>query len=86
MASLSEPSAPPALPAPPRLPRPTPSGPEPDAPSGNMQAAAQQQQQQLRAGSRVSVTIDHVVNDTLVVTLLCPERSYTGILLDCRKK
>ncbi|XP_021171997.2 PWWP domain-containing protein 2B isoform X1 [Fundulus heteroclitus] len=41
---------------------------------------------ELRAGSRVPVTIDHVVNDTLVVTLTYRERSYTGILLDSGKK
>ncbi|XP_068184206.1 PWWP domain-containing protein 2B [Antennarius striatus] len=41
---------------------------------------------ELRAGSRVPVTIDHIVNDTLVVTLICRDRSYTGILLDCNKK
>uniref|UniRef100_H3DI78 PWWP domain containing 2B n=1 Tax=Tetraodon nigroviridis TaxID=99883 RepID=H3DI78_TETNG len=42
--------------------------------------------EELRAGSRVSVTIDQIVNDTLVVTLMYRERSYTGILLDCKKK
>uniref|UniRef100_A0A3B3Z0A4 PWWP domain-containing protein n=2 Tax=Poecilia mexicana TaxID=48701 RepID=A0A3B3Z0A4_9TELE len=42
--------------------------------------------EELRAGSRVPVTIDHVVNDTLVVTLTYRERSYTGILLDSNKK
>uniref|UniRef100_A0AAQ4Q647 PWWP domain containing 2B n=1 Tax=Gasterosteus aculeatus aculeatus TaxID=481459 RepID=A0AAQ4Q647_GASAC len=49
---------------------------------GNMEAAAEE----LRAGSRVPVTIDQIVNDTLVVTLTYRERSYTGILLDCNKK
>lgn len=49
---------------------------------GNMEAAAAE----LRAGSRVPVTIDQIVNDTLVVTLTYRERSYTGILLDCGKK
>lgn len=47
-----------------------------------MEAAAEE----LRAGSRVSVTVDQMVNDTLVVTLVYRERSYTGILLDCGKK
>lgn len=47
-----------------------------------MEAAADE----LRAGSRVPVTIDHMVNDTLVVTLTFLGRSYTGILLDCGKK
>lgn len=49
---------------------------------GNMEAVAEE----LRAGSRVAVTIDQMVNDTLVVTLTYRERSYTGILLDCNKK
>uniref|UniRef100_A0A087XIB1 PWWP domain containing 2B n=1 Tax=Poecilia formosa TaxID=48698 RepID=A0A087XIB1_POEFO len=48
---------------------------------GNMEAA----DEELRAGSRVPVTIDHVVNDTLVVTLTYRERSYTGILLESNK-
>ncbi|XP_056148008.1 PWWP domain-containing protein 2B isoform X2 [Lampris incognitus] len=42
--------------------------------------------EELRAGSRVPVTIDQIVNDTLIVTLTYRERSYTGILLDCNKK
>ncbi|TNN64597.1 PWWP domain-containing protein 2B [Liparis tanakae] len=42
--------------------------------------------EELRAGSRIPVTIDQIVNDTLVVTLTYRERSYTGILLDCNKK
>ncbi|XP_041866875.1 PWWP domain-containing protein 2B isoform X1 [Melanotaenia boesemani] len=42
--------------------------------------------EELRAGSRIPVTIDHIVNDTLVVTLTYRERSYTGILLDSNKK
>ncbi|KAI4812974.1 hypothetical protein KUCAC02_024333 [Chaenocephalus aceratus] len=42
--------------------------------------------EELRAGSRVPVTIDQIVNDTLVVTLTYRERNYTGILLDCNKK
>ncbi|XP_068597632.1 PWWP domain-containing protein 2B [Brachionichthys hirsutus] len=41
---------------------------------------------ELRAGSRVPVTIDQVVNDTLVVSLIYREMSYTGILLDCNKR
>ncbi|XP_062850891.1 PWWP domain-containing protein 2B [Trichomycterus rosablanca] len=47
-----------------------------------MEAAAEE----LRAGSRIPVTIEQIVNDTLVVTLTYRERSYTGILLDCDKK
>lgn len=50
--------------------------------SGNMQAVAEE----LQAGSRIPVTVDQIVNDTLVVTLTYRERSYTGILLDCRKQ
>ncbi|KAJ8014461.1 hypothetical protein DPEC_G00040470 [Dallia pectoralis] len=48
----------------------------------NMEAVAED----LRAGSRIPVTIDQIVNDTLVVTLTYQERSYMGILLDCNKK
>lgn len=48
----------------------------------NMEAVAEE----LLAGSRVPVTIDQIVNDTLVVTLTYREKSYTGILLDCNKK
>ncbi|XP_017259312.1 PWWP domain-containing protein 2B isoform X2 [Kryptolebias marmoratus] len=47
-----------------------------------MEAAAEE----LRAGSRIPVTIDHIVNDTLVVTLTYRERNYTGVLLDSNKK
>lgn len=50
--------------------------------SGNMQAVLEE----LRAGSRIPVTVDQIVNDTLLVTLTYRERSYTGILLDCQKK
>lgn len=50
--------------------------------TGKMEAAADE----LLAGSRVPVTIDQIVNDTLVVTLTYRERSFTGILLDCGKK
>lgn len=49
---------------------------------GNMEAAAEE----LRAGSRLPVTVDQVVNDTLVVTLTYRDTCYTGILLDCSKK
>lgn len=49
---------------------------------GNMEAAAEE----LRAGSRIPVTIEQIVNDTLVVTLTYQDRNYTGILLDCNKK
>ncbi|XP_065152073.1 PWWP domain-containing protein 2B isoform X1 [Paramisgurnus dabryanus] len=41
--------------------------------------------EELQAGSRIPVTVDQIVNDTLVVTLTYRERSYTGILLDCKK-
>ncbi|XP_061646403.1 PWWP domain-containing protein 2B [Phyllopteryx taeniolatus] len=47
-----------------------------------MEAAAEE----LLAGSRLPVTIDQIVNDTLLVTLTYRDRSYTGILLDCNKK
>ncbi|KAI4873918.1 hypothetical protein NFI96_009162, partial [Prochilodus magdalenae] len=50
--------------------------------SERMEAVAEE----LRAGSRIPVTIDQIVNDTLVVTLTYRERNYTGILLDCNKK
>lgn len=49
---------------------------------GNMEAAADE----LRAGSRIPVTVDQIINDTLVVTLTYRERNFTGILLDCNKK
>ncbi|MBN3323161.1 PWP2B protein, partial [Atractosteus spatula] len=42
--------------------------------------------EELRAGSRIPVLIEQIVNDTLVVTLSYRDRSYTGILLDCNKK
>ncbi|XP_048864273.1 PWWP domain-containing protein 2B [Brienomyrus brachyistius] len=42
--------------------------------------------EELRAGSQIPVTIDQIINDTLVVTLSYRDRSYTGILLDCNKK
>ncbi|XP_048125739.1 PWWP domain-containing protein 2B isoform X3 [Alosa alosa] len=42
--------------------------------------------EELRAGSRIPVTIEQILNDTLVVTLTYQERSYTGILLDSTKK
>ncbi|XP_055025389.2 PWWP domain-containing protein 2B isoform X1 [Misgurnus anguillicaudatus] len=41
--------------------------------------------EELQAGSRIPVTVDQIVNDTLVVTLTYREKSYTGILLDCKK-
>ncbi|XP_007248565.2 PWWP domain-containing protein 2B [Astyanax mexicanus] len=50
--------------------------------SGSMEAVAEE----LRAGSRIPVTIEQIVNDTLVVTLTYRERNYTGILLECSKK
>lgn len=42
--------------------------------------------EELRAGSRIPVTVEQIVNDTLVVTLTYRERSYTGVLLDCGRK
>ncbi|XP_066549760.1 PWWP domain-containing protein 2B isoform X2 [Amia ocellicauda] len=42
--------------------------------------------EELRAGSRIPVLVERVVNDTLVVTLRYRDRSFTGILLDCEKK
>uniref|UniRef100_A0A1A7XCC6 PWWP domain containing 2B n=1 Tax=Iconisemion striatum TaxID=60296 RepID=A0A1A7XCC6_9TELE len=42
--------------------------------------------EELRAGFRIPVTIDHIVNDTLVVTLTYRERNFTGVLLDSNKK
>ncbi|XP_028844322.1 PWWP domain-containing protein 2B [Denticeps clupeoides] len=47
-----------------------------------MEAAAEE----LRAGSRIPVTVEQIVNDTLVVTFAYRERTYTGILLDCSRK
>jgi len=42
--------------------------------------------EELQAGSRIPVTVEQIVNDTLVVTLVYREKSYTGILLDCSRK
>ncbi|XP_063818241.1 PWWP domain-containing protein 2B [Pseudophryne corroboree] len=42
--------------------------------------------QELRVGSLVPVLVEQMVNDTLVVTLSCGERSYSGVLLDCSKR
>ncbi|XP_052428080.1 PWWP domain-containing protein 2B [Carassius gibelio] len=42
--------------------------------------------EELRAGSRIPVTVEQIVNDTLVVTLTYREKSYTGVLLDCSRK
>ncbi|XP_063289627.1 PWWP domain-containing protein 2B [Pelobates fuscus] len=42
--------------------------------------------QELRVGSSVPVLVEQVVNDTLVVSLSCGNRTYSGILLDCTKK
>ncbi|XP_052007174.1 PWWP domain-containing protein 2B-like [Xyrauchen texanus] len=42
--------------------------------------------EELQAGSRIPVTVDQILNDTLVVTLTYRERNYTGILLDCDRK
>ncbi|XP_015282378.1 PREDICTED: PWWP domain-containing protein 2B [Gekko japonicus] len=39
-----------------------------------------------QVGSWLPVLVEQVVNDTLVVTLSCGERRFTGILLDCTKK
>ncbi|XP_031805260.1 PWWP domain-containing protein 2B [Sarcophilus harrisii] len=42
---------------------------------------------ELRVGCRLPVRVEQIVNvDTLVVSLSCGERSFTGILLDCTKK
>ncbi|XP_053306953.1 PWWP domain-containing protein 2B [Spea bombifrons] len=48
-----------------------------------MEAAAGQE---LQVGSSVPVLVEQIVNDTLLVTLTCGERTFTGILLDCSKK
>nr|DBA15008.1 TPA: hypothetical protein GDO54_004274 [Pyxicephalus adspersus] len=42
--------------------------------------------QELRVGSLVPVLVEQVVNDTLLVSLKCGEKNYSGILLDCSKK
>ncbi|KAM8924361.1 PWWP domain-containing protein 2B [Pelodytes ibericus] len=42
--------------------------------------------QELRVGSLMPVLVEQIVSDTLVVTLSCGERNYSGILLDCSKK
>ncbi|MGH0130940.1 UNVERIFIED_CONTAM: hypothetical protein FKN15_045614 [Acipenser sinensis] len=47
-----------------------------------MEAAAEE----LRAGYRIPVYIDQIINDTLVVTLSHGDHSYTGILLNSIKK
>lgn len=39
-----------------------------------------------RVGAWVPVLVEQMVNDTLVVTLSCGERRFTGVLLDCTKK
>ncbi|XP_066477703.1 PWWP domain-containing protein 2B isoform X1 [Tiliqua scincoides] len=39
-----------------------------------------------QVGSWLPVLVEQMVNDTLVVTLSCGERRFTGILLDCTKK
>ncbi|XP_045424293.1 PWWP domain-containing protein 2B isoform X1 [Lemur catta] len=39
-----------------------------------------------RAGCRLPVRVEQVVNGALVVTVSCGERSFAGILLDCTKK
>ncbi|TRY82293.1 hypothetical protein DNTS_009389 [Danionella cerebrum] len=41
--------------------------------------------EELCAGARVPVTVEQMVNDTLVVTLRYREKSFTGILLDSRR-
>ncbi|XP_006136689.1 PWWP domain-containing protein 2B isoform X2 [Pelodiscus sinensis] len=41
---------------------------------------------ELQVGSWLPVLVEQMVNDTLVVTLSCGERRFTGILLDCTKK
>ncbi|XP_042312641.1 PWWP domain-containing protein 2B [Sceloporus undulatus] len=39
-----------------------------------------------QVGSWLPVLVEQMVDDTLVVTLSCGERRFTGILLDCTKK
>ncbi|KAJ7324099.1 hypothetical protein JRQ81_017119 [Phrynocephalus forsythii] len=39
-----------------------------------------------QVGSWLPVLVEQMVNDTLVVTLSCGEKRFTGILLDCTKK
>ncbi|XP_075613679.1 PWWP domain-containing protein 2B isoform X2 [Balearica regulorum gibbericeps] len=39
-----------------------------------------------RVGAWLPVLVEQMVNDTLVVTLSCGERRFTGVLLDCTKK
>ncbi|KAM4852425.1 PWWP domain-containing protein 2B isoform 2-T4 [Thomomys bottae] len=39
-----------------------------------------------RAGCRLPVRVEQVVNGALVVSVSCGERSFAGILLDCTKK
>lgn len=39
-----------------------------------------------RAGCRLPVRVEQVVNGALLVTVSCGERSFAGILLDCTKK
>lgn len=39
-----------------------------------------------RVGAWVPVLVEQMVNDTLVVTLSCGERRFTGVLLDCSKR
>ncbi|KAM9326212.1 PWWP domain-containing protein 2B [Gastrophryne carolinensis] len=39
--------------------------------------------QELRVGSLVPVLVEQMVNDTLLVTLSCGGKNYSGILLDC---
>ncbi|XP_062070218.1 PWWP domain-containing protein 2B [Lepus europaeus] len=39
-----------------------------------------------RAGCRLPVRVEQVVNGALLVTVSCGERSFAGVLLDCTKK
>nr|KAF6304254.1 PWWP domain containing 2B [Myotis myotis] len=39
-----------------------------------------------RAGCRLPVRVEQVVNGALLVTVSCGQRSFAGILLDCTKK
>uniref|UniRef100_A0ACB8F986 Uncharacterized protein n=1 Tax=Sphaerodactylus townsendi TaxID=933632 RepID=A0ACB8F986_9SAUR len=53
---------------------------------GAMSMEEEAEAKELQVGSWLPVLVEQVVNDTLVVTLSCGERRFTGILLDCTKK
>ncbi|KAK2516718.1 PWWP domain-containing protein 2B isoform X1 [Columba livia] len=50
------------------------------------EAAAAAAEESPRVGAWLPVLVEQMVNDTLVVTLSCGERRFTGVLLDCTKK